>query len=264
MTTTTPHGPLELEHDEAILRVWLNRPDALNALDTATLDALAEVFDGVRRDFSVRVVVLGGRGRSFSAGADRKRPPGNERMSMASGATDRERRYNSQIGLRACAAIANCDAVTIARVHGWSVGGGLAIAASCDFRIASTDARFSIPEVDLGIPLAWGATPRLIAEIGAAKARELILLCDEFDAAEAERFGVVHRAVAPEQLDAAVDDWARRLAAKPEIAVHEVKTGFRAYARLTALGDVTETDGDLMVAASRLPAAKAAFPKLGD
>lgn len=247
------------ERDGGLLRVWLDRPDKLNPLDTATLDGIAEVFTAVNRDFSVEAVVLGGRGRAFSAGADRKNSPGGERMSISSGANDRERRWYAQIGHRACSAIVNCEVPTVARVQGWCVGGGLALALSCDFRIAAQDAQFSIPEVDLGIPLAWGATPRLISEIGAAKARELILMCDVIDAAEAARLNVVHRTVPATELDATVDSWARRLAAKPQIAVSEARAAFRSYAHATVLGDVTQTDGDMMMAASRGPAAKAAF-----
>ncbi len=109
------------------------------------------------------------------------------------------------------------------------------------------------------MPLTWGATPRLIHEVGAARARELILLCDRIDGARAERWGLVHRAVPADQLDAMVDDWARRLAAKPELAVHMTKTQFRAYARRAALGDVTETDGDVLMAASRSEVARNSF-----
>jgi enoyl-CoA hydratase/carnithine racemase len=117
-----------------------------------------------------------------------------------------------------------------------------------------------VPEVDLGIPLTWGATPRLIHELGAARARELILLCERVDAAEAHRIGLVHRVVPLAELDAAVDALAARLAAKPETAVHMTKTQFRAYAHRAALGDVTETDGDQLIAASRSEIARRSFP----
>ncbi len=150
----------------------------------------------------------------------------------------------------------------MARVQGWCVGGGLALALAADFRIAGADARFSIPEVDLGIPLAWGATARLIDEIGAAKARELIIMCDAIDAEEAARLGVVHRCVPDAELDATVDAWARRLAAKPEMAVHLERSKFRAYATRSRLGDYTETDGQMLMAASRTATAKAAFQGL--
>ena len=94
--------------------------------------------------------------------------------------------------------------MTIARLHGHAIGGGLALALACDFRVAADDALLDLPEVDLGVPLTWGATPRLIHEIGAARARELILLCDRVDAERAERDGLVHRVVPAAALDAAV------------------------------------------------------------
>jgi len=251
---------LVIERDGPLLRVWLDRPERRNALDTATLEALAELYTGLRRDFETRVVVLGGRGPSFCAGADRERPPGAERMAAASGASERERRFASQIGWRACRAIEDCEVVTLARVHGHAVGGGVALALACDFRIAAQGSVFRVPEVDLGIPLTWGATPRLIGEIGAARARELILMCDRVDARTAERWGLVHRVVPASRLDAAVDAWALRLAAKPEVAVNMTKSQLRAYARRAVLGDVSEADGDLLLAASRSAVARASFP----
>jgi len=251
---------LAVERDGAVLRVWLDRPERRNALDTATLEALAELYQGLQRDFQTRVVVLGGRGPSFCAGADRRQPPGSERMATSSGASERERRYAAQIGWRACRAIEESEVVTLARVHGHAVGGGLALALACDFRIAAQGSVFHLPEVDLGLPLTWGATPRLIAEIGAARARELILLCDRVDVRTAERWGLVHRVVPASRLDAVVDSWARRLAAKPEIAVQMTKSQLRAQSRRAVLGDVTETDGDLLLAASRSAVARASFP----
>lgn len=250
---------IEIRRDGEILRVWLNRPNVLNALDTDVLTGIADIFTDLNQSFEVRCVILGGRGRAFSAGADRKASPGAERMSAVSGASDRERRWASQVGHRACAAISNCEIPTIARVQGWCVGGGLGLAVSCAFRIAADDATFSIPEVDLGIPLSWGCTPRLIDEIGATKARQLIMMCDQIDAAEAERLHLVNRTVAADQLDSVVNDWAARLVSKPEIAVHGTMTQFRSYAHRATLGNVTETDGDVLMGASRTAAAKASF-----
>jgi len=182
-------------------------------------------------------------------------------MAASSGATPREQRHAAQLGLRAARAIERCEALTLARIHGHAIGGGFALALACDFRVAEQGAVFSVPEVDLGIPLSWGATPRLVQEIGAARARELILLCDRIDAARAEAWGVLHRAVPAERLDAEVEALAARLAAKPEVAVHMTKTQLRAYAAASLLGDVTEADGDLLYAASRSAAARASFPR---
>jgi enoyl-CoA hydratase/carnithine racemase len=251
---------LETERDGAILRVWLARPERRNALDGTALEEIEALFQELQRDFETRVVVLGGRGKSFCAGADRRDPPGRTRLAADSGASDRERRWVAQLGLRACRAVEACEAVTIARVHGAAVGGGAALALACDFRLAAEDAVFHVPEVDLGIPLAWGAVARLAHEIGAARAREAILLCERFDGRQAAAWGAVHRAVPIAELDALVEDWARRLAAKPEVAVHMTKTQLRAYALVARLGDVAESDGDLLLAASRLGAARQSFP----
>jgi enoyl-CoA hydratase/carnithine racemase len=244
---------------EGILRVWLNRPAKRNALNTTALDELADCYGRLQREWDVRVVVLGGRGLSFCAGADRKDPPASARTRRSSGATERERRWAAQIGRRACRAIADCEAITIARVHGHAVGGGLALALCCDFRIAASDTVFHVPEVDLGLPLLWGATPKLIYEVGAARAREIILACDRFGGAEAERWNVVHKSVPPAALDAEVDAFAKRMAAKPEIAVHMAKTQLRGYAHGAVLGDASEADADLMLAAARVGVAREAF-----
>ena len=241
---------LSVERDGPIVRVWLDRPERRNALNSLALQELAEVFGSLATDFDARVVVLGGRGPSFCSGADRRDPPGNLPESERSPG-DRERRWMGQLGLRAVRAIEELEAVTIARVHGHAIGGGAVLPLACDLRVAAAGTVFSIPEVDLGVPLGWGATPRLIREIGPARARELILLCDRIDAETAAGFGLLNRVVPEDRLDAVVNEWAARIASKPEIAVHMVKTQFRAYAATTALGDATETDGDLLAAASR-------------
>lgn len=250
---------LELERIGPVLHVWLARPARRNALNEAALLELEQLFTTLQTDFATRVVVLGGRGPSFCAGADRDDPPGSRRMGAGSGASERERRHAAQLGRRACAAIAAVEAVTIARLHGHVLGGGLALALACDFRLAAEGAQLGLPEVDLGVPLTWGATPRLIHEIGAARARELLLLGDTVEAERAERIGLVHRVLPADALDAAVCEWAERLAAKPEIAVHMTKTQLRAYALRASLGDVSESDGDLLLAASRVGAAREAF-----
>ncbi len=254
-----PYESLEIERRGNVLWVWLCRPEKRNALSTAVLEDLADLFTALQTDFATRAVVLAGRGPSFCAGADRGAPPGSEVLASASGATDRQRRWASQIGLRACRAIECSEIPTVARLQGHVVGGGVALALACDFRIAAADAMFRVPEVDLGIPLTWGATARLIQECGMARAREAILMCDRFDAATAERWGAVHRVVDETQLDRTVEEWAERLAAKPEIAVHMTKTQMRAYAARYSQGTVTESDGDLLAGASRLGAARASF-----
>lgn len=250
---------LTIEHDGPITHVWLNRPERRNALNATALEEIAAAFTELQRRFETPVIVFGGRGPSFCAGADRKDPPGT-RMSKVSGASVRERRYAAQIGRRAVEAIEHIEAITIARIHGHAIGGGLVLALACDLRIAAADTVFQIPEVDLGIPLSWGAAPRLAREVGMARAKELILMCDRFDAPTAERYGMLNRVVDTGQLDTVVGEWAKRLAAKPAAALHMTKTQFRGFARTVPLGDVTEADGDLLAAASREDPSRFGFP----
>ncbi len=246
---------LTIERKGAVATVWLDRPERRNALNGTALREIVQVFEGLQDDFDARVVVLAGRGVSFCAGADRRDPPGRLRH----GAGPREQRHTAQLGLRAVRAVERLEAITIARIHGHAIGGGLVLPLACDLRIAAEGTLFQIPEVDLGVPLTWGAVPRLVAEIGAARARELVLLCDRFDAARAEQLGVVHRVVPAHELDAALDGWVQRIAAKPETAVHMTKTQFLAYAAAQPLGDLTAADGDWLREAARGGVARQSF-----
>ena len=246
---------LEVERDGPVLRVWLARPDRLNVIDNTMLEELAHLYGSVDTDFDVRVVVLGGRGRTFCAGFDRKAQPGPERRD----ATSRERRYVTQLGRRACRAIEECEAITVARLHAHVLGGGFCFAQACDFRVAATDVQLRLPEVEIGLPLGWGAVPRLINEVGASRAREILMLAGNVDAARAERWGLVHRVSEPEALDAEVHTLVEQILAKPELPLYQTKTQLRGYAALARMADATEGDGDLIATASRDPEMQARF-----
>lgn len=248
---------LTLEKNGNIARIWLDRPERRNALSGLALEEVRRVFEELQTSFETSVVVLGGRGLSFCAGADRKDPPG--RIESPTGLA-RERRYVAQAGKRAVEAIERCEAMTIARVHGHAIGGGFLLAGACDFRIAARSTVFSVPEVDLGIPLTWGGVPKLAHLVGPARAKEIILLCERFDAETAERYGFLNRVVDDDDLDTVVDDWASRLAAKPEWALHMSKTQFRGYAQRSTLGDLTEGDADLLLAATMQDPTRFRFP----
>jgi enoyl-CoA hydratase/carnithine racemase len=248
---------LEVERDGPILHVWLNRPEKRNPLSPTALQELIDVYTGVNVDFETRVVVIGGRGPSFSGGADlRAATP-----ARSADPTARERRWAAQLGRRMARAVDECEVPTIARLHGHVVGGAAVLALACDFRIAADDTSFWIPEVDLGIPLTWGAVPLLIRECGMARAREAIVLCDKIPAADAERWGMAHRVVPIDALDATVDEWATRLAAKPAMAMTMTTSQFRAYAAAHRLADLTELDGDLLTGASQSPEFRSKFTR---
>jgi len=215
----TPELPgLEISLNGAIGRLDLARPDKLNPLSTATLTALRDAARWFDDQLDCKVVVVGGQGRVFSAGADLAGFTGAAPVAgqpVGRDAADRGRIMAD--------AIEAMRAVTIARLHGWCVGGGVVLAAACDLRVAADDARFSIPEVDLGIPLAWGGIPRLVREIGPARAKELVMTCRPFDAAEALSMGFVNRVVPGAELDDAVDELAEQLAAKAGQALRATK-----------------------------------------
>jgi enoyl-CoA hydratase/carnithine racemase len=205
---------LEVNVEGSIGSLWLNRPDRLNALSITVLQELAEAARWFDQQKDVRVVVVGGRGRAFSAGADLDGFP-------ALG--DSGVREAADAGRIMADALEGMRALTIARIQGWCVGGGLVLAAACDLRVATSSARFSIPEIDLGIPLAWGGIPRLVREIGPALTRELVITCREFDAEEARNSGFLNRVVSENDLDTEIDTLAKQVAAKPAYPVAATK-----------------------------------------
>ncbi len=229
---------LDVERDGPVLRVWLNRPDKRNAHDQLMITEVGDFFLAAAEEFDAKVIVLGGRGPTFCAGADRRERP-EPSTSL------RQERYRNQLGRRATRAIEDCPIPTVARVHGHAAGGGSCFATSCDFRITTESCQWWVPEVDLGTPLPWAATPRLIQEIGMARARQYVMLSERVDGPTAAEWGLAHECVADDQIDEAVARWVDRLASLPDLAMNMAKAHFRGYARGGALGDLSETDGDL-------------------
>ena len=205
---------LEVAVEGAIGSLWLNRPQRLNALSGEVLRELAGAARWFDEQDGVRVVLVGGRGRAFCAGADLDGFPA---------VADAGVRQAADLGRLMAEAIEGMRAVTVARIQGWCVGGGLVLAAACDLRVASESARFSIPEIDLGIPLAWGGIPRLVREIGPALTKELVITCREFSPREAQAAGFLNRVVTDSELDAVVQALAAQVAAKPAMPVIATK-----------------------------------------
>lgn len=205
---------LEIETCGYQATVWLNRPDKLNALSLELLQELAQAARWFNSQDEIRTVIIGGRGKAFSAGADLAGFPaiGDENVRSAADA-----------GRLMANAIEAIQAVTIARIHGWCVGGGLVLAAACDLRVAEETSKFSIPEIDLGIPLAWGGIPRLVRELGPAITKELVMTCRQFSAQEAKSLGFLNRVVEESVLDKAVQDFADLIGAKPSHPINATK-----------------------------------------
>lgn len=205
---------LRAEIDGNLGRLTLDRPEKLNPLSTQTLTELAAAARWFDERPEAKVVIVSGAGRAFSAGAD---------LGSFAGPQDVPMREAADRGREMADALENMRALTIASIQGWCVGGGLVLATACDLRVAAEDARFSIPEVDLGIPLAWGGIPRLVREIGPALTKELVLTCRPFDAAEAKAAGFLNRLVPAEELEKSVLELAHSLASKASHALFSTK-----------------------------------------
>ncbi len=192
---------IEVSFSNARGAITLNRPEKLNPLSTLTLTELVDAARFLDSKQEVKVVIVRGRGRAFCAGADLAAFSGGEGAAPSPSAA----RDAADAGRRMAEAIEAMRAVIVARLHGHCVGGGLVLAAACDLRVAADDTRFSIPEVDLGIPLAWGGIPRLVREIGPAMTKELVMTCRPFSASEAHAMGFLNRVVPAADLDASVE-----------------------------------------------------------
>jgi len=204
---------LVLDLDPPIARITLARPKRLNALSPALLAELVAAAATVGAERDVKVVIVSGQGRAFSAGFDL------DAVGQGHGSPAEQ----VDLGRRMAEAISAIPALTIAAIHGHCVGGGLVLAAACDLRIAAQSTRFAIPEVDFGIPLAWGGIPRLVRELGPALTKELVLTCRPFDAAEAHAVRFLNRVVEDDALAQEVEALARALAERPRFLLHHTK-----------------------------------------
>ena len=232
--------------DGALGRLTLNRPERLNALGAKMMRELCEAAHWFDRQPEVRVVIVAGEGRAFSAGADLKGTPVGD-AAPGSGLSWLERREVGQYGLRMADAIEQMRAVTIAQVQGYAVGGGVVLMVACDLRVAAEDAVFSIPEIELGIPLAWGGIPRLVREIGPARTKELVMTCRRFTPQESQAFGLVNRVVPAERLAAEGEARAADLLDKPSVPVLITKEHVNSVTRAMGAGSTAFADGDVLV-----------------
>ena len=235
---------LDVRLGEPVATITLDRPTKLNAI---TLTMLYEVIQAAAEisESDARAVVVSGTGTSFSAGMD------IETFSEGPlSQPDADIRYAAAtLGGQAAAALENMPQITIAALCGHVVGGGIVLAAACDLRVCEENTTFSIPEVDIGIPLAWGGIERLVREIGPARTKELVLTCRPFSAAEAHHTGFVTSVVAQGEALSTAMVLAETIAAKSRFAVTTTK---RHIAEILK-GDLTRDDALGLVAALEDP-----------
>ncbi len=247
MSSAPPElADLRVSAEGAVGGLDLDRPARLNALSPGLLESLIEAASWFDEQRAVKVVVVRGEGKAFCAGADIDAIAAAAGTDVAAGARD-----SADLGRRMADAVGGMRALTIAAIHGHCVGGGVVLAAACDLRVAAASAHFSIPEVDLGIPLAWGGIPRLVRELGPAITKELVLTCRPFDAAEARSLRFVNDVVDDAELDVVVESLAARLAAQPAYSLELTKRHVNAVAEEAGSTAGAFRDADALAGALR-------------
>jgi methylglutaconyl-CoA hydratase len=201
---------LQVARDGAVERLTLNRPAVRNAFNDEMIAELTAWAQAVRSDSAVRVVVISGAGKSFSAGAD------VNWMSRMAGYTDEENLRDAQAAAAMFSAINRLPVPVVGRIHGAALGGGAGLIAVCDVAVSAIDTVFGFSEVKLGIVPAM-ISPFVLEKIGRSAARELFLTGARFSSLRAREIGLVHAVVPDQELDEALDAVVREfLSAGPE------------------------------------------------
>jgi len=247
--------------DNGIFTVTINRPDKLNALNKDVMNDLLTVFsDEVPGNKEIKAVILTGSGsKSFVAGADI-----SEFIGLNSGEGMDLARKGQDIFFR----IENCTKPVVAAVNGFALGGGCELAMACHFRVASENAKFGQPEVNLGLIPGYGGTQRLVQLIGKGRALELLMTAGLIDAPTALQYGLVNYVVPGEELIAKTTSLLQTIIAKAPLAISRCITAANAVfdqsrngyeVELESFGDCFDTDDMKEGAAAFLEKRKANF-----
>lgn len=203
---------LEVKPHGNVLQIKLNRPDALNAINRQTLQELSTVFVDAAMDGEVDVITLTGAGRAFSAGGDWNW--------MLEQIEDPQQFYEGLVNAkRMLYSIIDCEKPIVCRLNGDAIGMGCTLALACDFVIADNRARLADPHVRVALVTGDGGATLWSHFIGHVRAKKYLLTGDFIEASKAEEIGLITSAVPPEELDACVDSWVKRMGRGPTRAV---------------------------------------------
>lgn len=211
--------------DGGVAELRFDRGDGRNALSRQAILELTEAAHDFADDLDTQAIVLWGKG-AFTAGADLKDPAMDRRR--AAGLL--ERRHMVKIGPALCDAWEKVEQVTICAIEGYAIGGGVALAAACDFRILARSAHLRLPEIPLGMNMSWHAVPRIVSLVGPARAKRFVIFGEKLLADEALRWGLADAVVADGQAREEALVWARKTAALPPNAVRMTKGAVNAAA----------------------------------
>ena len=205
---------VELSQQGAVALVTINRPEALNALNGAVVDAFSAVLDRIEADSGIRAVVVSGEGRAFVAGAD---------IAEMKDMSPLEAEAFSARAHRVFGRLEALPIPTIAAVNGFALGGGCELALCCDWIYASTKAKIGQPETKLGLIPGFGGTSRLVRRVGLAWAKELVLVAEPISAEEARDIRLVNRVFEPDALLPAAIAAGEAVAARGPVATRIAK-----------------------------------------
>jgi enoyl-CoA hydratase/carnithine racemase len=213
MSSEQKTDPIIYEKADGVAKITFNRgKNELWVIDLEVAAALRAALQDAQQDDNVRVVVITGRGRSFCVGADIN-------MFIKFDNVRKARKFFRDVGYETHHLIEKLDKPVIAAVNGFCLGGGLEVAMACDIIIASENAKLGLPEMNLGVFPGWGGSQRLPRLVGRIKAKEMIFTGDMIDAKEAERIGLVNKAVPPEKFEETVNQMVEKLKSKAPITL---------------------------------------------
>lgn len=216
---------VRIVRDGAIATVTMDRGDGRNALSRQLILELTQAAKSFADDLETHVVILTGSG-AFTAGADLK-DPGMDRR-KANGLL--ERRHMVRIGPDLCDAWERVEQVTICAIEQYCIGGGVALAGACDFRIMARSAHLRLPEIPLGMNMSWHAIPRLVSLIGPARTKQFVIFGERLEAEDARTWGLADEIADDGKALERAQDWAARLAKLPPNAVRMTKQSVNATA----------------------------------
>ena len=217
---------LTLSREDRILTVTFDAGNDVNSLNNALMRELTRLAVDLQGDSELSAIIITGQSNTFSGGMDLKDPE----LAAVSSLTLAEKRTLLKVGPTMCAAWEALDPITIVAIEGWCIGGGAALAVSCDWRVMADNAHFYVPELKLGMNMSWQSVPRFVNLVGPARTKQLLILAEPLSADTAEHWGLVDAIAAPGQALAEAHKLAERVASMPPIPVRMAKRGITAAA----------------------------------
>ena len=239
-----PWRHIAVTRRDAIAEVVIARPEARNALNGELMEELTEAARLLRLRTDVLAVILTGTPSYFSAGADLSASQARSAQGLL------EARRSVMTGPDLCRAWEEIEAVTIAAIEGYCIGGASALAVSCDFRVMGADAYMRLPEVPLGMNMSWRTLPKLVALAGPSRAKQYVMFGEAADAARCLEWGLADEVVATGEAMATARRWAEKVAALPPLPVRMTKEAVNAIASAGAQASIY-MDRDQFLLATR-------------